>query len=183
MEIWDHNASFDEAFEMEIWDHNANFGEAFNIEPERLPMTNHNKGLKYSEPMRICLNCAWSTSSGGKRVWPRRSWFSLACYWCESGVWRDFSRTHHRAWWSNANAVLRHFRQSVGNFSNLKCLFWFDKWNQPSTFLTEPPPRDFGYQVYVSLEQSQDTSLPISPLITEPCYSMLGLDARWVYGS
>ncbi|XP_027052677.1 uncharacterized protein LOC113679899 [Pocillopora damicornis] len=41
----------------------------------------------------------------------------------------------------------------------------------------EPPPRDFGYQVYVSLEQSQDTSLPISPLITEPCYSMLGLDA------
>ena len=45
MEIWDHNASFDEAFEMEIWDHNANFGEAFNIEPERLPMTNHNKGL------------------------------------------------------------------------------------------------------------------------------------------
>ena len=45
-------------------------------------------------------------------------------------------------------------------------------------FLTEPPPRDFGYQVYVSLEQSQDTSLPISPLITEPCYSMLGLDAR-----
>ena len=44
--------NFDEAFKMEIWDHNANFGEAFNIEPERLPMTNHN------EPMRICLNCA-----------------------------------------------------------------------------------------------------------------------------
>ena len=91
MEIWDHNANFDEAFEMEIWDHNANFGEASNIEPERLPMTNQNKGLKHNEPMRIGRNCAWSTSSEGKRVWPRRSWFSLACYWCKSGVWRDFS--------------------------------------------------------------------------------------------
>lgn len=46
----------------------------------------------------------------------------------------------------------------------------------------EPPPRDFGYQVYVSLEQSQNTSLPISPLITEPVgYSILGLDPSIKY--
>lgn len=40
-------------------------------------MTNQNKGLKHNEPMRIRRNCAWSTSSEGKRVWPRRSWFSM----------------------------------------------------------------------------------------------------------
>ncbi|XP_078343120.1 mediator of RNA polymerase II transcription subunit 1-like [Oculina patagonica] len=46
----------------------------------------------------------------------------------------------------------------------------------------DPPPRDFGYQVYVSLEQSQKSSLPISPLIAEPAgYGMLGLGSSIKY--
>ena len=43
----------------------------------------------------------------------------------------------------------------------------------------DPPPRDFGYQVFVSLEQSQKATLPISPLMLEPVrYNMLGWDSR-----
>lgn len=46
----------------------------------------------------------------------------------------------------------------------------------------DPPPRDFGYQVSVSLEQSQKSSLPISPLIVEPVnYGMLGLSPSIKY--
>ena len=46
-------------------------------------------------------------------------------------------------------------------------------------FLTDPPPRDFGYQVSVSMEQSERTSLPTSPLIMEPMrYNVLGWDSK-----
>ena len=47
------------------------------------------------------------------------------------------------------------------------------------SFFADPPPRDFGYQVSVSLEQSKKSSLPISPLIVDPVnYGMLGLRSR-----
>ena len=46
-------------------------------------------------------------------------------------------------------------------------------------FLTDPPPRDFGYQVSVSMKQSERTSLPTSPLIMEPMrYNVLGWDSK-----
>lgn len=46
----------------------------------------------------------------------------------------------------------------------------------------DPPPRDFGYQVFVSLEQSQKATLPISPLMLEPVrYNMLGWDSSIKY--
>ena len=45
--------------------------------------------------------------------------------------------------------------------------------------LTDPPPRDFGYQVSVSMEQSERTSLPTIPLIMEPMrYNVLGWDSK-----
>lgn len=56
---------------------------------------------------------------------------------------------------------------------------------QDSHFTKEdPPPREFGYQVSVSLEQSQKATLPISPLIVEPVhYNILGWDSSVKYHS
>ncbi|XP_068758500.1 mediator of RNA polymerase II transcription subunit 1-like isoform X2 [Montipora capricornis] len=58
-----------------------------------------------------------------------------------------------------------------------------DRPGQDRQFTREDPPlRDFGYQVAVSLEQSQKTTLPISPLMLEPVgLNMLGWDSSIKY--